>query len=307
MIMSWAFCILVLVFVLAVAPHVVVSVARCGVAALAVLLVMFAVMFAGLTLWRAAAIPTPVPAAHSADDFRPAIPLGVKKPDKPSPASVAKDARVVEEAEESAISLEAEPGKTPLPARPAWIDSAPAQAGDAYRLAVSSGPQEKLGECRPALEQELKKAVAAYIDEYFGKSAAERRRPSDVIGYDLAYIHKQLVKPGHTFEERLQLSFGPMYQTHALLEFGPAFRTELEGRRGELERYVRETATAYRLRGLALGFGAVLCLLSVVFAYFRLDTATRGYYTGRLQFLAATAILIVMVAGALLAKSVIWM
>jgi uncharacterized integral membrane protein len=66
-------------------------------------------------------------------------------------------------------------------------------------------------------------------------------------------------------------------------------------------------ATAYRLRGLALGFGAVLCLLSVVFGYFRLDTATRGYYTGRLQFLAATAILIVIVAGALLATRVMWM
>ena len=98
-----------------------------------------------------------------------------------------------------------------------------------------------------------------------------------------------------------------MYQTHALLEFGPAFRKELDSRRGELERYVRETATAYRLRGLALGFGAVLCLLSVVFGYFRLDTATRGYYTGRLQFLAATAILIVIVAGALLASRVMWM
>ena len=98
------------------------------------------------------------------------------------------------------------------------------------------------------------------------------------------------------------MSFGPMYQMHALLEFGPEFRKELDGRRGDLERHAREMAIAFRLRGLALGFGAVLCLLTVVFGYFRLDTATRGYYTGRLQFLAATAILIVhgrrRVAGA---------
>jgi uncharacterized integral membrane protein len=93
-----------------------------------------------------------------------------------------------------------------------------------------------------------------------------------------------------------------MYQTHALLEFGPAFRKELDGRRGDLERYVRETAMAYRLRGLALGFGAVLCLLTVVFGFFRLDTATRGYYTGRLQFLAGAAILSVIVAGVVLAR-----
>jgi hypothetical protein len=295
--------ILLLVFVLAIASRAVASAARLGLAVLTVLLVLLA----GRAVWRLAAMPAPVRVAYSAEESQTPIPVHAKKPAKASLAPVVKATPAVEEAEESTIPLEAEPGKTPLPARPAWLDRAPTQAGDVCQVPVSSGPQEKLGECRPAVEQELRKAVAAYIDEYFGPSAAGQLRPSDVIAYDLGYIHKHLVKPGNTFEEKLRLSFGPMYQTHALLEFGPAFRKELDGRRGELERYVRETATAYRLRGLALGFGAVLCLLSVVFGYFRLDTATRGYYTGRLQFLAATAILIVIVAGALLANRMMWM
>lgn len=303
--MSLVFSILLLVFVLAVVSRAFASAARLGLAVLTVLLVLLA----GVAVWRLTALPAPVRVAFSAEESPAVIPVHAKKPAKPSPRPAVKDqvAAEAEESEGAVIPLEAEPGKTPVPVRPAWIDSEPEQAGDIYRVAVSSGPQEKLGECRPALEQELRKAVAAYIDEYFGTAAAARLRPSHVIVYDTGYVHKHLIKPGHTFEEKLRLSFGPMYQTHALLEFGPAFRAELDGRRGELERYVRETATAYRLRGLALGFGAVLWLLSVVFAYFRLDTATRGYYTGRLQFLAATAILIVIVAGALLANRVIWM
>lgn len=299
--MNLVFWILVLVLVLAVASRAVGWAARLGLAALTVLLVLLA----GVAVYRLRAMPAPIEVAYSAEDSQPVIPVHAKKPAKLPPAPVEKDKPAIEEAEESAIPLEAELGKTPAPARPAWVDSEPARAGDVYRVAVSSGPQEKLGECRPALEQALNKAVAAYIDEYFGPSAAGQLRPSDVIVYDQGYIHKHLVKPGHTFEEKLKLSFGPMYQTHALLEFGPAFRGELDSRRGQLERYVRETATAYRLRGLALGFAAVLCLLGVVFSYFRLDTATRGYYTGRLQFLAATAILVVIVAGALLASRVL--
>jgi putative salt-induced outer membrane protein YdiY len=157
------------------------------------------------------------------------------------------------------------------------------------------------------LDQQLNKAVAAYIDDYFEPETAGACRVSDIIRYDMGYIKKHLVKRGNTFEEKLQMSFGPMYQTHALLEFGPEFRKELENRRGDLKTYARERAIAFRLRGLALGFGAVLCLLTVIYGYLRLDTATRGYYAGRLQFLAATAILIVIVAGAWLASRVMWM
>ena len=56
-----------------------------------------------------------------------------------------------------------------------------------------------------------------------------------------------------------------------------------------------------------LGVGIVILLLSTMFSYFKLDTATRGYYTGRLQFAAAAAILTVIAASVLFANYVPWM
>ena len=60
-------------------------------------------------------------------------------------------------------------------------------------------------------------------------------------------------------------------------------------------------------RRLGLFAGAALLLLASVFGYFRLDNATRGYYTGRLQFMTAAAILAVVGAGAVLAQWIHWL
>jgi hypothetical protein len=293
---------LLLVFGLAVIVRVGASAARLGLT----LLAGFLVFLGGVAAWRLAAIPSAVLAAHSAESSS-IVQVRAKKTAKAASAPAPKEGLLAEAPDETAIPLGGETDSMAPAPRPAWVDRDPLQVGDVYQVSVSSGPQEKMGECPPALDEQLKKAVAAYVDEYLGSEAAGQCRVSDLIQYDLGYIKKHLVKRGSTFEEKLQMSFGPMYQIHALLEFGPAFRKELDGRRGDLERHAREVAIAFRLRGLALGFGAVLCLLAVLFGYFRLDTATRGYYTGRLQFLAATAILIVMVAGALLASRVMWM
>jgi len=176
-----------------------------------------------------------------------------------------------DDVDESAIKLEISAGKGAKSKRPAWVDRAPGQRGDAYQVSVASGPQEKLAECRAALDAQLRDAVAAYVDEYLGSEATGKHRASDIVTYDLSYIKKHLVKPGNIFEEKLQMSFGPMYQTHALLEFEPEFRRELEGRRGDLERFAQEVAVARRLRQLAVGFGAVFTLLAVGFAWLRRD------------------------------------
>lgn len=294
--------ILLTVFGLAVMVRFAGAMARFGLTLLAV----FLVMLCGVAVWRLSAMPAPVATAYSAESG-PIVHVRAKKTAQTASAPVAKEELLAEEPDETAIPLREEAGKVANPQRPAWVDRDPVQVGDAYQVSVSSGPLEKLAECPPALDLQLKKAVAAYIDDYFAAETAGTCRVSDIIGYDLGYIKKNLVKRGSTFEEKLQMSFGPMYQTHALLEFGPEFRKELEDRRGVLKTCARERAIAFRLRGLALGFGAVLCLLAVTFGYLRLDAATRGYYTGRLQFLAATAILIVIVAGAVLASRAMWM
>ena len=53
-------------------------------------------------------------------------------------------------------------------------------------------------------------------------------------------------------------------------------------------------------------FIEVLLLVAGVFSYFSLDTATRGFYTGRLQFLAAIAILALIGAGLYFARLITW-
>ena len=54
--------------------------------------------------------------------------------------------------------------------------------------------------------------------------------------------------------------------------------------------------------------GAALLALGSVFGYFRLDNATRGYYTGRLQFMTAAAILAIVGARrASLARWIHWL
>ena len=294
--------ILLLVFGLSFVVRVGASAARWGLT----LVAAFLVLVGFVAVWRLSAIPSPVLTAHSAESS-PIVQVRAKQTAKPAPAPAANEELLAEAPDETAIPLGGDIGNVANPPRPAWVDREPVQVGDTYQVSVSSGPQEKMGECPPALDLQLSKAVAAYVDEYLGPHAAANWRVSDLISYDLSYIKKNLVKRGNVFEEKLQMSFGPMYQMHALLEFGPKFRKELDGRRGDLERHARDVAIAFRLRGLALGFGAVLCLLAVAFGYLRLDTATRGYYTGRLQFLAATAILVVVVAGALLASRVMWM
>ena len=50
-----------------------------------------------------------------------------------------------------------------------------------------------------------------------------------------------------------------------------------------------------------------LLLLASVFGYFRMDNATRGYYTGRLQFMTAAAILGIVGVGAILSQWIHWL
>jgi hypothetical protein len=90
------------------------------------------------------------------------------------------------------------------------------------------------------------------------------------------------------------------HQSHALLSFDDDFR-------GAVSAKWAEVRAASRLMQTGLGAGIVILLLSTMFSYFKLDTATRGYYTGRLQFAAAAAILAVIAASVLFANYVPWM
>ena len=193
---------------------------------------------------------------------------------------------------------------------PNWLESEDVRTGEVNGIdttAVCSGPFEQMGECRPALDEALEQAVSDYIDEYLGRLYGENFRASSVVSYDAEYIRAKLVGTENVFDERRDFSFGPMYQSHALIKFTPEFREVLDERRSEVATSWKQFVVGGRLAGVGLVFGLILLFLAVISGYFRLDTATRGFYTARLQFLAAVAILAVIVAGALLARNVPWM
>jgi hypothetical protein len=205
------------------------------------------------------------------------------------------------------IGLVATPGKPIVPPRPEWVEADPVEEGDSRIVVVSSGPQGHLGECQSALDTELERAVDAYIDEYLGQVYGDKLQASTLVSFPAEYIRDNLVPDGQLYDEKIQFSFGPMYQSHAQVAFTPAFRAVLDCERVNLDKQWKQIVVAGRLTGAAIIFGSILALLAVVSGYFRLDTATRGFYTARLQFLATVAILAVIVAGVLLARNVDWM
>jgi hypothetical protein len=200
-----------------------------------------------------------------------------------------------------------ETGEVVIPPRPDWVEAEDVRTGDIHTTAVSSGPHETERECRKALDRELTQAVSRYVDWYLGNMYAERFSASTFVRYELDEIKRRLIPSDKMYHEVIKVSFGPMHQMHAQLAFDQEFRRELDSRRAELDRHWREWIVKGRLLGTGLGFGLLLALMGVFLGYFRLDTATRGFYTGRLQWTAAAAILVLMAAGAVLAGRILQM
>jgi hypothetical protein len=175
------------------------------------------------------------------------------------------------------------------PDRPAWVDSPPNKKGEIERIAVSSGPHVTAGEARRQLEEAIRQAAADYVNHHLGANNA-----AQYISY------QDEVKIVDDYEEVAEFSIGPMRQAHALLEFDETFR-------GKIEQEWKEALTLSRLMKTGLGSAAVFLLLSVILGYFRADTATRGYYTRRLRFGAATVILVLAAAIYVAVRYIPWM
>jgi hypothetical protein len=178
--------------------------------------------------------------------------------------------------------------------RPAWLESGPTYDGELFKVAVRGGPYPSLRKCESDLEQEIKLAVAEFTNDHLRAAHA-----ATFISYSLKDLHTRKVVR-EQFSEQLGTSLGLMNQMHAQLVFDDRFRDELDGRWAEIRSKSRLTQTG-------LGTGIVLLLLGTLYSFLKLDTATRGYYTGRLQFAAATTILALVAASVLLMKWVPWM
>ena len=181
-------------------------------------------------------------------------------------------------------------------ARPDWVDRPPREEGPVHQVAVCSGPYLRSHDAHKELQQQLKRVTDEYINEFVGQDSA-----SHWISWDTSRIGRELVAARNHFEEKvISPSFGVMYQSHALLEFGPEFHRQVD----ESWRQIQARA---RLVKMALGAAAVLGTLMLLFGFFQADTATRGFYSGRLKFGTAVAILGLIACGVYLARSIPWL
>lgn len=181
-------------------------------------------------------------------------------------------------------------------ARPEWVDCEPRDAGAVHQVSVCSGPYRTQPQARRELGGQLKVATDEHINELLGRSTA-----ACWIAFDESCILQTLVSPGNIYDEKVvSPSVGVMYQSHALLEFGPEFQRDIE------ESW-RQIVARARLVKFALAAAAVLGSLALLLGYFQADTATRGFYTGRLKFATLVAILGLIVSGMLVARSIPWL
>jgi hypothetical protein len=226
-------------------------------------------------------------------------PAAAAPADSVGPIEVTPEDKPADATQDDDIKIETLPdGTVIIPAgRPEWVrNPKPRLIGNVYTVPVTSGPHPMARLAQQALDAALVEATNEFIADHLGSKLA----PTLVGNYDAAAIKRQFVRPANTYDEVITVSIGDMNQSHALLEFGPEFQARLQSQWAQ----VRATS---RLTQLGLFAGASLLLLGSVFGYFRLDNATRGYYTGRLQFLAAAAILAIIGAGALLGRWITWM
>lgn len=181
------------------------------------------------------------------------------------------------------------------PGRPEWIGKPASLQGKVHTIAVASGPFATDKASRAALDKALVKATQQYINEQVGNE-----RAAQLLRYDARTIKKRFVKPDHAYHDVARYSVGWMHENFALLEFGPDFRNEVN------RRWTKVKANS-RVAQVVLIAGGALSLVGSLFGFFRLDNATRGYYTRRLQLVTATGILALLGVGLALARQMVWL
>jgi hypothetical protein len=183
------------------------------------------------------------------------------------------------------------------PGRPSWVGTEPNTRGKVHTVAVSSGPYKKDGQAKRALDEAIEKATAEYIAEQLGSDHAAL-----LLRYDAGTIKDRYLRNSNKYQDiaRYTEPVGEMHEHFALLEFGPEFRKEID------RRWTHVKATS-RVMQTGLVSAGMLLLIASVFGYFRLDNATRGYYSSRLQFMTAAAVLAVIGAGVVAARYITWL
>ncbi len=174
--------------------------------------------------------------------------------------------------------------------QPAWMSIPSEEALVRHQQVIASKLYFSSQETESDLDSAMEDAVSRYVNNYLGESNA-----SLLIRHDTEFIRSNLVK--EQFEEvwNVKQFDKKMYRRHVLLDFNDSFRSRIDGE-------WRDVVQTSKVLTTGLGAFGLLGLMGVAFAYLRLDTVTKGRYSGRLQFVAAAAILALSAAGVLFAN-----
>ena len=179
-------------------------------------------------------------------------------------------------------------------AAPDWIRRGSYREGEVdYRL-VSAGPAYLQRVSEAELNELMVEITNRYIDERLGS------RASDYVSYELKTIRERCLVTDHYYHDLQKYDVGPMYQSYAQLQFDEPFRQELDQR----WRSARKRQRLVHAGFISVGVFGVLLL---GYGYLRLDHATRGFYTGRLQFVAGLAAIALLAVEAIALSSVPWL
>ena len=188
--------------------------------------------------------------------------------------------------------------------RPGWVEATPVRDGEIHTTSVSSGPHVRAADAEKFLSRAIKKARDEYIREHLAANTF-----SDSVALNLAANvgsdHLDLLQKRYSevviFQNFVEEGIDqPMHQLHALLHFDDCFRRSLD-------KYCAQVLKTDRLFRTGLFSGGTIGFLMIVLGYFKLDTATRGFYSRRLQFASAAAILTLVAVGVFLANKAPWL
>lgn len=176
--------------------------------------------------------------------------------------------------------------------RPEWVDAAPRLDKEgkygAYHTSAKSGFHANDRDARAALNEAIQERIAGYIDNLPGLGADAHYR----VELDPRYIEDHIVKDLYTETRDFERAGENMLQMHARLEFDSDVRDTV------FEQYRRGTVEE-RLWLFAGAAGLLLIVVGAVYSYLKLDTATKGYYSGRLTLAAAAVVLSALTLGCL--------
>ena len=176
---------------------------------------------------------------------------------------------------------------------PGWIDQGSfLDESDQIELVVTDGCATRL-EASQNLDRLIERRIETVIDQWYGTGTFE------TLGLDPQRLAQQVVVPGrstvlvyqdeYTAEvaARVGQQYGEFFRGYAQLRFTPDFRRFIIGE-------VQRVETEWRLAALIQAGLITGSLLLTAFCFFRLDHATRGFYTTRLLSVCLAAFLILL-------------